>query len=296
MKAVNLIPSDTKRSKGGRATVGTPRGPAVALIGGLVIALTFATIYVLTSNTINDRKAKLATVQNEVTAAQAQATKLTNYANFVKLASSRFATVSQIATQRFDWHAALSDLSKVVPPNTSLQSLLGTVSPSAGISGAGGSTGGSAIGTGTLRSTIAAPAFELRGCTKTQDDVARLISNLRLINGVTRVTLADATTPDGSGPGGAAVGVSSTGTSGGCPANGPSFDLVVFFQPLPGESSTATTPGTSTTSTTTTSTSTTTSASPSTTASAPATAPTVSATATASSTAAPVSSAPGGSK
>ncbi len=292
MKAVNLIPSDNKRSSGGRAAVGPPRGPAVALIAGLVVALAFATIYVLTSNTITDRKAKLATVQNQVTAAQAAAAKLNNYANFVKLASSRLATVSQIATQRFDWHAALSDLSKVVPSNTSLQSLLGTVSPSASVSGAGGSTGGSAIGTGTLRSTITAPAFEIKGCTTTQDDVARLMSNLRLINGVTRVTLADATKQDATG----VVAASSGGTSGSCPANGPSFDLVVFFQPLPGESSTATTPGTTTTSTTTTSTSTTTSASPSTTVSAPATASTISATATASSTAAPVSSAPGGSK
>ena len=201
MKAVNLIPPDNKRSAGGRATVGAPRGPAVALIGLLVVALAFVTIYVLTSNTVKDRKAKLATVQSEVSAAQAEAAKLTNYADFVKLASNRLATVSQIATQRFDWHTALSDLSKVVPANTSLQSLLGTVSPSASVSGAGGSTTGSAVGTGTLRTAITAPAFELKGCTQTQDDVAQLMSNLRLINGVTRVTLADSTKQDPRCPG-----------------------------------------------------------------------------------------------
>ena len=61
MKAVNLIPTDGKRGKGARAAVGAPRGPAVALIGVLVIALAYATIYVLTSNTIKDRKAKIAT-------------------------------------------------------------------------------------------------------------------------------------------------------------------------------------------------------------------------------------------
>ena len=107
-----------------------PAVPAVALIGLLVIALAYVTVYVLTSNTIKDRKAKIAAVQTQVTAAQAAATRLTNYVNFTKLAANRDATVRQIATQRFDWHAALSDLSKVVPANTSLQSLLGTVSPS----------------------------------------------------------------------------------------------------------------------------------------------------------------------
>ena len=107
----------------------------------LVIALAYVTVYVLTSNTIKDRKAKIATVQTQVTAAQAAAARLATYVNFTKIVSNRDATVRQIATQRFDWDAALSDLSKVVPANTSLQSLLGTVSPAASINGAGGSSG-----------------------------------------------------------------------------------------------------------------------------------------------------------
>ncbi len=256
MRAVNLIPPDSKRS-GARAKASAPRGPAVALIAGLVIALVFVTIYVLTTNTIKDRRAQIATVQSQTAVLQAQAKGLTDYASFVKLAADREATVRQIATQRFDWHAALSDLSKVVPPNTSLQSLLGTVAPGVTVQGAGGSGGASAISTGTLRGTIPAPAFEMRGCTSSQDDVARLMSRLRLINGVTRVTLADSTKQDAS-----AVGtVTGSSTSGSCGANTPSFDLVVFFKPLPGAASATTTTGapaptTTTTSTTSTSTST----------------------------------------
>jgi Tfp pilus assembly protein PilN len=251
MKAVNLIPTDTKRS-GARAAASAPRGPGAALIGLLVIALAFVTVYVLTSNTIKDRKAKIAAVQTQVTAAKAAAARLTNYVNFTKLASNRDATVRQIATQRFDWHAALSDLSKVVPANTSLQSLLGTVSPTASVNGSGGSGGGSANGTGALRASINAPAFEMSGCTATQDDVARLMSRLRLVNGVQRVTLADSHKPDGASAGAAVASASSGSASGGCPTNWPTFDLVIFFQALPGQTDATASTGTTTTTTTTT--------------------------------------------
>src|SRR5207302_1106276 len=125
----------------------------------------------------------------------------------------------------FDWYRALSDLSKVVPANTSLQSLAGTVAP--GASTAGATSGGSAS---SLRSAESAPAFELTGCTKSQDDVARLMSRLRLVDGVTRVTLGSAQKPGGLT---GAAAVSSSATASGCGTNAPSFDLLVFFQPLP---------------------------------------------------------------
>jgi Tfp pilus assembly protein PilN len=266
MKAVNLIPTDSKRS-GARAAATAPRGPGVALIGVLVIALAYVTVFVLTSNTIKDRKAKIAAVQTQVTAAQAAAARLTNYVNFNKVAASRDATVRQIATQRFDWNAALYDLSKVVPANTSLQSLLGTVSPSASVNGSG-SSGGSVVGTGSLRSSINAPAFEMKGCTASQDDVARLMSRLRVINGVQRVTLADSVKQASGGAGAAVTSASSGSASAGCPVNWPTFDLVIFFQPLPGQSEASGTTGASTTTTTTTSTTTTSSASTTPTASA----------------------------
>jgi hypothetical protein len=96
---------------------------------------------------------------------------------------------------------------------------------------------GSAASTGSLRDALPGPAFEMKGCTATQDDVARLMSRLRLINGVTRVTLADSLKQD-SAQGGSTVAstpaTSGGGSGAGCGANAPSFDLVVFFQPLPG--------------------------------------------------------------
>jgi Tfp pilus assembly protein PilN len=222
VKAVNLIPKDARRGRGPAAGFGV--SPAYAVLGLLAVVLVFVLVYVLTSNTISDRKQQLANVQAQLTAQEAVAARLAKYVQFESLAQTRVQTVREITAARFDWYRALTDLSKVVPADTSLQSLTGTVAPGASAGGTAG--GGSASG---LRGDISVPAFELVGCTKTQDDVARLMSRLRVINGVTRVTLGNSQKPGTNG-----ASVASASASGGCGANAPSFDLIVFFGPLPG--------------------------------------------------------------
>lgn len=255
MKAVNLIPGEHRR-----ISSTSPRAlatPAFGVIAALVVAIVLVTVYVLTSNTVSDRQAKVASLQAQVVQEQALAARLGNYAQFVKLAQARADTVRTIAQTRFNWHDALANLAKVVPANTSLQSLLGTVAPGASVSGPGGSAGGGAS-TGTLRADVNVPAFEISGCTKTQNDVARLMSRLRVMPGVTRVTLADSTKSNLQGGS-----LSSSGTTSvtGCGNNAPSFDLVIFFSALPqaatGTSSTSQTVSTTTPSSTTTSSTTT---------------------------------------
>jgi Tfp pilus assembly protein PilN len=258
MKAVNLIPTDHRR-----ISPTSPRAlatPAFGVVAALVVAVALVTVYVLASNTVSDRRAKVASLQAQVVQEQALAARLGNYAQFVKLAQARADTVRTIARTRFDWHAALANLAKVVPANTSLQSLLGTVAPGASVSGPGGSAGGGAS-TSALRADVSVPAFEISGCTKTHNDVARLMSRLRVMPGVTRVTLADST--KSSLQGGSSSSSGSSAVSG-CGNNAPSFDLVIFFTALPqaatGTAATAqavsTTPPTTTPTTTTTPTST----------------------------------------
>lgn len=227
MKAVNLIPAETRRRGSGSST--GMQVPVFVLLGLLAAALVLVTIYVLTTNTIGDRNAQLSSLRTQVAQQQALAARLGDFSKFSQLAQTRVQTVKEIAAARFDWHGALADLSKVVPANTSLQSLVGTVVPG---SSAGGSGAGSA---GGLRSGVQGPAFELTGCTSTQNDVARLMSQLRLMNGVTRVTLSNSTKA-ANGQGGAAVApaAGSSGSAQGCGANAPTFDLLVFFQPVPG--------------------------------------------------------------
>jgi Tfp pilus assembly protein PilN len=217
MKAVNLIPADARKNRSSTPTA--VRVPTYALLGLLAAALVLVTVYVLTGNTISSRTAQLNTLQAEVTQAQEQANRLGNYGKFAQIAHTRLQTVTGIAATRFDWHTALYDLSQVVPANTTLQTLAGTVAPGASSGGGGGSS--------NLRSDETTPALELTGCTGSQDDVARLMSRLRLINGVTRVTLSDS--QKSSAPAGG-----TTTATGGCTPGGATFDMVVFFNTQPG--------------------------------------------------------------
>jgi len=204
MRAINLIPASARgasRSSG---------GPFV-LLAALALLLIGVTLHVLTGNTIAERRDELATVRTQVQAAQVQVEARRPYVAFAALAQARVLTVRQLGAARFDWEDALADLSKVIPGNVWLQSLLGTVTTGVSVEGGAGNASG-------LRSASSNPAIELSGCTESHEDVARLISRLRLMDGVQRVSLSDSTKEDGGG--------------GGC-AGFPLFNLVIFFDPLP---------------------------------------------------------------
>lgn len=223
MKAVNLIPRDARRG-GASPSLGS-LGAAHLVIGVLAVAAAMVTLYVLSNNTVNQRKAQLASLNQQVSSMQIQVSRLQSYQKFEKLAQAREATVQEIANGRFPWKNALTDLAKVVPPHTTFQSLTATVSSSTGSSGGGGAGG-------SVRGDINAPAFTIKGCTGSQDEVAALMGRLKLINGVDRVTLEDSTASQSS-----SSSSGSSAPSGSCGA-GPSFDMVVFFQPLTGAQAT----------------------------------------------------------
>ncbi|MBS1870858.1 MAG: hypothetical protein JSS99_14485 [Actinobacteria bacterium] len=207
MRAVNLIPADV--AGGARATTGP-----LLLLGGLAALLAVVTLHVLTGNTIKDRRSELASVNTQLAAAQAQAEATKPYRDFATLARARVETVRQLGSARFDWHRAFADLATVIPDDVWLSSLTGTVTTGVNVSGSGAGAASS------LRAAIPNPAITMSGCTVDHAGVVRLISHLRLMHGVQRVSLADST-KDGGGD---------------CQhghTNLPQFDLVVFFAPIP---------------------------------------------------------------
>jgi Tfp pilus assembly protein PilN len=229
MKAVNLLPPDqrgaTKATAVATATHSGGNG-AYAVLGALAIGVVAVAGYVLTTNTIKERQAKLDGLTAREQAATAKVGDLKPYADFASLASARVATVKDLAGRRFNWENALRDLSRVVPANVTLDTLEGTVSSTA--SGTGGSS---------LRGAINAPAISITGCTDNQREVATLMARLRTIDGVTRVSLAksaktDVAAPTASTtPGQPAVSTSAPGQGGGCkPGSPPSFEMVMFFE------------------------------------------------------------------
>lgn len=228
MKAVNLLPPDLGRTSPKKSAPSSPAPPAAGgagpfvVLGALALAVVAVAAYVLTTNTIKDREAELARAKADTSATIAQADALKPYADFQTMATARVATVAALAGSRFDWERSLRDLSRALPADVHLTSLNGTL---------GGVTASGGGGSNPLRGAITAPAIELAGCTKTHSDVARLMSRLRNVRGVTRVSLASSekeqlgtaaptnTTVEGDTP--AQL----------CPKGSPpKFQLVVFFE------------------------------------------------------------------
>jgi Tfp pilus assembly protein PilN len=225
MKAINLLPPDSRGlPKGGAPKVAAaPEEPAgigaFVLLGALALCVAAFAAYVLTTNTVKDRQAQLDAVSAQAQTVAQRAAELKPYADFQQMAETRIQTVKDLAASRFDWEQALRDISRSIPADVTLTSLDGSIS-----SAAGGST--------PIRGAIAAPAIELKGCTRGQTQVATLLSRLRAVDGVTRVTLTKSVKPDqavtvtGSAVP-AASGTAQTACGTGRP---PSFELVLFFE------------------------------------------------------------------
>jgi hypothetical protein len=134
------------------------------------------------------------------------------------MAETRIQTVKDLAASRFDWEQALRDISRAIPNDVTLTSLNGSISSGAN------SGGGSAV-----RGAIDAPAVTLQGCTTGQKQVATLLSRLRAVDGVTRVTLTKSTKPQEQASNAAAPAANTlqTGCGSGRP---PAFEVVLFFE------------------------------------------------------------------
>jgi Tfp pilus assembly protein PilN len=221
MKAVNLLPPDlrgagTPASAVGSADDSVGRAGAFGVLGALGFCVVALVAYVLTTNTIKDRQAELDQVTAQAVAVTQRASQLKPFADFQAQASQRVATVRDLAAARFDWEQALRDISRAVPADVTLNDLSGSVSSEAG--------GGSSV-----RSAIASPAVEIKGCTSSQRGVATLLSRLRTVDGVTRVSLSKSERPEQSSAG--AMTSSGTGSPTGCGKNRPpAFEIVMFFE------------------------------------------------------------------
>jgi Tfp pilus assembly protein PilN len=210
VRPVNLIPPDLRR--GDSAPLRT--GPlAYIVVGALALALAGVTMLVLASNEVSEKKEELATLQREDAAAKARAEKLAPYTQFKAMSEQRVETVASLADSRFDWPRVMRELALILPDDVLLSDLS---------AGAGAAEGGSE-GLGGIQG----PSLEMNGCTTTQDAVARFITALKDIDGVTRVGLESTAAGEG--------GESQGDNSNACAASGfaTEFSLVVAFDAAP---------------------------------------------------------------
>jgi Tfp pilus assembly protein PilN len=221
MRAVNLIPGDERR--GGPGSSGGLG--SYILVGVLVLVVGVSAATTFANRSIAHRRDELTVVQARAQAAAAEAQALQSYTSFGVLRQKRSETVRSLAVTRFDWSHALHEIARTIPSDAWLTSLRATVTPAV------------AVESGTtdpLRASVQAPAIEIVGCTTSQDKVANVITSLRRVNGVQRVSLSSseklARTGAASG-GGAASGSAASDATDCRQGNGrfPQFSLTLFF-------------------------------------------------------------------
>jgi Tfp pilus assembly protein PilN len=227
MKAVNLIPAEDRR--GGTAG-GRSGGPAYGVLGALAVLVLMSAAWVTTGNKVTEGRATLASVEQQATAAEAKANGLAAYSAFSDLRKKRAETVASIASSRFDWAHVMHEVSRVIPLGAALTSIAGSVSPD--VQPPNG--GGAAL---ALRGANPGPALDIVGCSPNQSAVSQMMSRLRLIDGVTRVALADSTKSDSAG---GAVAGGASGDDCRATDQAPKFDVLVLFAPTPAAAAAAT--------------------------------------------------------
>jgi hypothetical protein len=256
MRAFNLIPADERG--GGGVSAGKSGGSAFVVLVVLGVLAIFALLYGQASRQISSETAKIATLNTQAQAAQAQAAKLQPYVSFKTMHEQRVQAVDQLVDSRFDWAHAFHELGRVLPPGeVALTSLTGTIGSGGGSSSAGAdtaagagskasaatgasataATGASATAAAGASSTSATsatppgsvPTFTLSGCATSQAMVALTLTRLRLIDGVSEVTLQSSTQ--------AAKGAGGSSGGGGC--TGATFAMQITFDPLPSASATS---------------------------------------------------------
>ena len=220
MRPVNLIPVED-RSDANRPMRG---GPLVYIVlGALLAAVGAVTLLVVTENQISSRSDELTQLQGQTVRAEAQAARLTPFTAFHATSVHRTETISNLADSRFDWEQVMEQLALVLPSDVQLTNLTGTVRPDVSVGG------GESI---ALRDSVAGPALAIVGCAPGQEAVARFVTVLRDIDGVTRVGVQSSRLPDSgaSSEEGAAV-----SASGSCQNRSfiAQFQIVVAFDAAP---------------------------------------------------------------
>jgi len=241
MRAVNLIPAEQRG--GGAVGAGRSRGGAHAVLALLAGLALMALLYGVAHHQVASRRTQAAAVTAQAQEAQAAASRLAPYTSFIAMRETRMQAVVQLVNSRFDWAHVFHEFGRVLPSDVSFSSLSGTI-------GAPGPAGSSATGAGGAVSSAtppgSIPTFTLAGCATSQPAVAQMLQRLRLIDGVSEVTLQSSTTSSPAGGG---------ATGGGCGTHGASFAAQVTFEALPSVAAASaaakTVAATSTTSTTT---------------------------------------------
>jgi Tfp pilus assembly protein PilN len=209
MNAVNLLPRDMPG--GGReAATGTA---SYVVLGVLALVVAMSALYTVTTRSLGTKRAEVAAVTAQATAAEASAAKLKRYSDFSTLRKTRQENVKNLVDSRFDWATSLHEVARTLPKGAWITSLRATVSPTSSVDGTADQ----------LRAALPVPALELVGCAPSQATVANVVASLRRTSGAQRVTLSSSKKAATSGNN------DNASSADGC-GRAPQFSVTVFYE------------------------------------------------------------------
>ncbi len=171
MRPVNLLPPELRPRVPGE---GDPR-LAYGVLAGLAVLLLMVVVSISYSNkakTLNDEAAAIrAEADRRQAAVAAVPTKVDDVSDMVR---TRTLLVGGLSATRFPWNVAMTDLSKSLPPDVTLDTISAVSASAAG--GEGGAT-----------STTMQPLMTLSGCASGWVGYSRLLTWLRQMPGVSNV-------------------------------------------------------------------------------------------------------------
>lgn len=214
MRPLNLTPPEDRRGDSAPLRAGVL---SYVVVGVLAAALIAVVTLVLTSNSINESKSELASLQARQVAAQQAAASLAPYDEFATLSASRNQTVAELARSRFDWERVLQELALVIPSDVTLESVTATATADTGAAAPVATEG-----------AITGPSLEISGCAKGQEGTAGFLASLRDIDGVTRVGMQSSTLADAESGPDAATGETACSSKGAA-----KFQITVAFDAVP---------------------------------------------------------------
>lgn len=194
MRAVNLLPREPKRSSRKRLTVVAQ----LALVAPFVVGSLLAAGYLLASSKVNDNRAKLQALQDELSGLPAPAPEPQVNPELASQRDQRIAALSAALQGRLVWDRILREISAVLPGDVWLTSLTAqspvpTPTPAATTTSTTTTTSSTTTGAGTTTPAPApAPAtgpLNLSGYTYSQEGVARLLSRLAVVPALQDVKL-----------------------------------------------------------------------------------------------------------
>jgi Tfp pilus assembly protein PilN len=180
MRAVNLLPREVTRARRWPAAI-----VQLAIVSPFVVGSLLAAGYLLASSQVNDRKATLQALQDELTTLPAPTTEEQPNAALAAQRDLRVNALSGALQGRLAWDRLLRDVSAVLPKDVWLTALSAQapVSPAATPDGA------------TPATPAPAPTtpLSITGYTYSQEAVARLLTRLAVVPELQNVTLRQST-------------------------------------------------------------------------------------------------------